>query len=163
LFRIRPQSRHEPIRFRLPHRAGITGALVGWLCGIVIHALFFSSPDFRLGPSLVVLIVVLAGAATGTVVGRVLSATTQKGALTLRAAGLGGSTGVIAGILTGALVGAIIGFGGSNLGGTPGSAGYVPVILAVLFGPLCGATGVVIGLLLGLWATVTRNCRTPFQ
>lgn len=160
---MRRQPPQEPFRFRLPHGAGITGAVVGWLGGLLIHALFFSSPDFRLAPGLVVLIVVMAGSSTGLAVGRVLSATTERSRLALRAAGFGGATGVIAGILTGAVVGAIIGFGGSNLGGSPGSAGYVPVILAVLFGPLCGATGVLIGLLLGFWATVTRNRRAPFQ
>lgn len=153
----------QPDRPRLPFRAGLTGGAVGWLCGQVIHALFFNSPDFRLSPGLVILIVVIAGTATGAVVGRVLGASAQRSALPMRAAGLGGATGVISGIVTGAAIGAIIGFGSSSLGGGAGSAGYVPVILAVLFGPLCGATGVIIGLLLGLWATVTRSRGTPFE
>ncbi len=146
-----------------PFRAGITGGLIGWLCGLVIHALFFSAPEFRLAPGLVLLITVTAGGATGGIVGHALREVSEGGSPALRGAWVGGAAGVVAGILVGAVIGLLIAFGSSLSVGAGGQPFYVAVILAILFGPLCGAVGILIGLVLGLWATVTRGRRAPLQ
>lgn len=146
-----------------PFRAGITGGLIGWLCGLVVHALFFSAPEFRLAPGLVLLIMVAAGGATGGIVGHGMREIPEGASPALRGAWIGGAAGAVAGIVVGAVVGLLIAYGSALSIGTGGQPLYVAIILAILFGPLCGAVGIIIGLVLGLWASVTRGRRAPLQ